>query len=433
MNYILLGKPNVGKSSIFNILTGSNINIIHSVSGTTRDWHKELIKNTSSFIYDTPGILEKKNDYLKFFTESNNYLFMQKLLTFLYVVDFKSGFNNFDKDSINLLRKHNKKIILIINKFDNFDNSIPNDFYKFGIETIFSTSCSHRLGFADLKKKLDIANDNTLKKFETHTLAIFGKPNAGKSTFLNTILGYKRSLTSPIAGTTSDFVSDQFVYKKKIFKIIDTAGIGRKANIIKKSINDLSIKKTLENIYNINSAILLIDASEGLDRQDKRIIKLISENSKNIIIIFNKIDLIFDEKNYQIQTLKEIDHTLPEVKNIKIFFISALIKKNVHKILEYTYNSLLNNNYKISTSELNKWLKNVTNKSTHPLIDGKKINFKYAVQLKVSPVTVKIFCSYSNRINNTYKRYLIKNFNYYFKILNQKTRLLFSSSKNPYI
>ena len=215
MNYILLGKPNVGKSSIFNILTGSNINIIHSVSGTTRDWHKELINNTSSFIYDTPGILEKKNDYLKFFTESNNYLFMQKLLTFLYVVDFKSGFNNFDKDSINLLRKHNKKIILIINKFDNFDNSIPNDFYKFGIETIFLTSCSHRLGFEDLKKKLDIANDNTLEKFETHTLAIFGKPNAGKSTFLNTILGYKRSLTSPIAGTTSDFVSDQFVYKKK--------------------------------------------------------------------------------------------------------------------------------------------------------------------------------------------------------------------------
>ena len=433
MNYILVGKPNVGKSSIYNILIGSNTNIIHSVSGTTRDWHKELIKKTTSYIYDTPGILEKKDDYLKFFTESNDFLFKQNILTFLYVVDFKLGFNNLDKDNINLLRKHNRKIILIINKFDNFNKSIPNEFYKFGIENIFITSCSHKLGFEDLINKLDISESIELEKYDKHSLAIFGKPNAGKSTFLNTILGYKRSLTSPIAGTTSDFVSDQFVYKKKIFKIIDTAGIGRKSNIVKKSVNDLSIKKTLDSVYNVNSAILLIDANEGLDRQDKRIIKLISDNSKNIIIIFNKIDMIEDPKSYQLQTIKDIDYNLSEVKNIKIFFISALIKKNVYKILEYISDSILDNNYNIGTSELNKWLKNVTSKSSHPLINGKKINFKYAVQLKTSPVTIKIFCSYANRINNTYKRYLVKNFNYSFKILNQKTRLLFSASKNPYI
>jgi len=433
MSFLLIGRPNVGKSSIFNILTKTK-NIVHSEAYTTRDWHKELIKNTSSYIFDTPGILldEKTKTVIKdpyFDSIMNN-----TIETFLYVVDFKKGFNPSDQFSINQLRKYNKEIILIINKCDNPKIPISDEFKNYGINTILNISCSHNLGFKELiiflikdNSNIEIKNDND------NSIAIFGKPNAGKSTFLNTLVGYKRSLTSPIAGTTSDFVIEYFNYKKKHIKIIDTAGIGKKANVESQSINFFSIKKSFESIYQVDAGIIIIDSSEGIDRQDKRIIKLVSQKSKSIILIFNKIDLIPNKDKFKSDTILDIDTSLSEIKNIKIFFISSIKKNNVNKIMDYLFEFVFTKDYKISTSKLNQWLKNAVNSTQHPLIDDKRVNFKYAVQLKKKPVTIKVFCSYSDKLRNNYKRYLLNNFNYHFKILNQKTKFIFASSVNPYI
>ena len=222
-------------------------------------------------------------------------------------------------------------------------------------------------------------------------------------------------------------------YNKKIIKIIDTAGIGKKSNIYNKSINFYSIKKTFENIRQVDTAILIIDAEEGIDRQDKRIIKLVSNKSKSVVIVFNKVDLIEDLKIFKINTINDIENTLTEVKNIKIFFISALKKSNVKKIIDYLFNSIFLNDYLISTSKLNQWLKLTVNNNQHPLIHNKVVNFKYAVQIKKKPVTIKIFCSYSNKLRDNYKKYLINNFCKHFNILNQKIKIIFSSSDNPYV
>jgi GTP-binding protein len=433
MNYLLIGKPNVGKSSIYNILTGHNSSIVHSDSGTTRDWHKQLIKNSSCYIYDTPGVLinDKKNaDILNF---NSNQFVDKNIDVFFYVVDYKHDFNDIDSFAIKKLRKFNKKIILIINKFDNYKQIPNNNFSKYGIDELIYISCSHRFGIELLNSMINKSSLSAEDKNHNFSIAIFGKPNVGKSTLLNTMLGYKRSLTSPIAGTTSDFVVDTLDYKNKIFKLIDTAGIGKKANIIDKSINFYSIKKSFENIKSVDSTIVIIDSNEGLDRQDKRIIKLVSSKSKSIILIFNKLDLIIDKELFKSNTIDDIKFDLSEVKNIKIFFISALIKSNVIKILEYLYSSVLLNNYKISTSKLNIWLKKVVSDNQHPLIENKRVNFKYIVQVKEKPVTIKIFCSYASKLKSNYKRYLTNNFNYHFKILNQKTKIIFSSSKNPYV
>ena len=160
---------------------------------------------------------------------------------------------------------------------------------------------------------------------------------------------------------------------------------------------------------------------------------MITNKAKSIILVFNKIDLIDDIKIYRQQILNLIDSQFKEIKNIKIFFISSLKKNQAIKTIEYLYKSVLTNDIKITTSQLNKWLKTSTIANSHPMIESKKINFKYAVQLKDRPITIKIYCSYANRIRDNYRRYLINNFNSNFKILNQKTKFVFSSSKNPYI
>ena len=186
-------------------------------------------------------------------------------------------------------------------------------------------------------------------------------------------------------------------------------------------------------IAKVDVAIILIDSKEGLDKQDKRIINMVTDKAKSIVLVFNKIDLIKNKKIFQSEIIKQIEHTLGQIKNIKFFFISAFNKKDISKILSYLHNYITEFNYVISTSKLNTWLKNITKEIQHPLIENKKINFKYAVQIKQKPVTIQIFCNFTTKLKNNYKSYLINNFNQTFKILNQKTKFIFSSSKNPYV
>lgn len=433
MNFLLIGRPNAGKSSIFNYLTKKNFNIVHEQEGTTRDWHKEIIKDTNCVIYDTPGILinNNKQDFLKVFFDKN---LKFQIDSFLYVIEYKNGFNEIDNFSINQLRRYNKEIILIINKFDNYKLEPDNEFTKYGIPLIFYISCSHNFGFEKLKcifkDKKQLSKSPDSKEI---SIAFFGKPNAGKSTLLNTLVGYNRSQTSPLAGTTSDLVTDNIFYNNYNIQFIDTAGIGRKANIKDKSINYYSVKKSFEGIGKFDFSLVLVDAYDGLDRQDKRIINMISNKSKSILMVFNKFDLIDNKIEYKKNIINDIGSSLSEIKNIKLFFISAFKSKNAITILDYILEHHTNFQYNISTSKLNQWLKNVVKEKTHPLINGKKVNFKYAVQVKVKPVTIKIFCSYSSKLRSNYKKFLTNNFNYHFNILNQKTKIIFSSSENPYI
>ncbi|SVD53377.1 uncharacterized protein METZ01_LOCUS406231, partial [marine metagenome] len=241
MHLLLIGLPNVGKSSIYNILTKNDKNIIHSDEGTTRNWHSDYIGDYKGIlIYDTPGIIFKNNKlYLNRFSSLIN-----RIDIFLYVVDYKNPHILFDKQVLSELRKLDKKIILIVNKDDNLENK--NIFDELGISEKFYVSCSHNLGFADLNIFLSKFQSPVIenKKID-FSIAILGKTNAGKSTLLNNILGYNRSATSSKASTTSDIVQDKFIYKNKIFKILDTAGILKKAKIDKKAVNYFSIKKSI--------------------------------------------------------------------------------------------------------------------------------------------------------------------------------------------
>jgi len=439
MNYLLIGRPNVGKSSLFNILTGSNSKIIHQESETTQDWHRsQLISQSNIYIYDSPGVILNIKNKKKINVTNLLKRVIFNIDVFLFVVDYKSIFNPIDDEIIKLLRKYDKEILLIINKFDNPKEIIDNDFTKYGIYDVFFLSCSHKIGFKELKNfikkyEFNYSIDKKITSVEyDYSVAILGKPNAGKSTFLNTLLGYERFLTSKKAGTTTDYVVDDFIYKSNKIKIFDTPGIGRKSKIIKNSVNYQSIQKTLINIKEVDTSFILIDSSKGIDRQDKRIINLISKKSKSLIIIFNKQDLVDNLSEFKKRMKLEIGSSLYQVKNTKIFFCTAFSKKQIIKIFDFAFKHIYTNQKEISTSVLNKWLKNAIKIQQHPLIKNKKINFKYAVKVKNFPLTIKIYCNYSNKINKDYVRFLTNNFNNKFKILTQNTKIIFSKSVNPF-
>ena len=201
----------------------------------------------------------------------------------------------------------------------------------------------------------------------------------------------------------------------------------------KKSIDFYSIKKTFEKIKEVDTAFILIDSLKGLARQDKRIINLISSHAKSLIIIFNKQDLVENISSFKKEMILEINASLYQIKNIKIFFCTAFSKKQINKIFEYVYINIFKKNNEISTNKINRWLKDVTKIKQHPMINNKHINFKYAVKIKNLPFTIKIFCNYSNKIKKDYIRFLTNNFNNTFNIHDQNTKIVFSKSDNPYI
>tara|TARA_Y100000590_G_scaffold86547_1_gene96887 strand:+ start:3311 stop:4600 length:1290 start_codon:yes stop_codon:yes gene_type:complete len=428
MNFLLLGQPNVGKSSIFNILINKNKNIIHSNIGTTRDWHFSNIKNYPGlFIYDSPGLIIEKN---KINLKQFKYI-INKIDIFIYVIDYKNDSNFIDNEVINILRKFNKEIVIFVNKDDNLNKLKKYD--NFGISSVYYLSCSHNLGFDDLFEYFSGFNKSlNIDLNYDFSLAIFGKPNAGKSTLLNNILGFKRSNTNKIAGTTSDLVEDIFEYRKKKFKILDTAGINKKSHINKSSLDYFAIKKTINSINKVDMSLLVIDSNDGLDRQSKRIFNLLINKSKSVLIIFSKIDLIKEKSKFAHEMNNKLLNEISSSKNISLEFITSFKANHISKIKKIIYDKTFKNNTDISTNQINLWLKNASYEYPHPLIKGKKVNFKYATQIKSHPIIIKIFSNFSYEIKKNYKSYLINNFNNHFKIKDSKVKMIFTTSNNPY-
>ena len=429
MNFLLIGKPNAGKSSIYNILTSGKKNIIHKEEGTTRDWHKSKLRNCSNVtIYDTPGVIIQ-NHRINKLEFSDLFKIIDK---FIYVIDFKAKNYENEIEAINKLRSFNKEIILAINKDDNYQQNI--NIKKFGIENIFYISCSHRIGFDELYEYLESCDDGNVEKDieNQFSIAIFGKPNAGKSTLANSFLGFERIKTSSKAGTTSDFVEDNFVYKKNNFKILDTAGIFRKNKIDNDSVNFAAIRKSLDIINKIDLSIMLIDSNDGFDSQIKKILNMLINQSRSVIIIFNKIDTIKEKNIFMKETRLIVKETYSQTKNLSIIFLSAINNENVDKLKNTLFAKANKIVKKLSTSKLNSCIKKISEENPHPLVKGKSVKFKYAVQVTSSALTIKIFTNFSKEIKKNYKTYLTNKIIKSFNIVDSKVNLIFTSSKNPF-
>lgn len=416
----MTGRTNVGKSSIFNRIIKNKKALVSNMPNLTRDRNYGIceIKDKKFYFVDTGGInqvaIGKKGDFETDWIVRNIVLGLEKANLILFVVDGKEGLNPLDQIILKWLRVNfkNTKIFLVINKVDNFsDFSISNDFYKLGIDTIIRVSALHNLGFIDLLDKINSCIPLDLKeKVENFDdtyikIALVGKPNVGKSSLLNQILGENRVLVSDIPGTTRDAI-DTFFEKDNIkYTLIDTAGIKRNAK--KKDFDEISIKATEDAIKRSDVALLLMDAVSGINNMDLRIMGLLNEYFKASIIVINKIDLILEKENFVKKILQDRKKLFPFLLHSPIIFISAKENIRVKKIFDLVNNVYKEYNKRISDKEVSEIFRDCYNKKYPPR--GKK---KYPIvilggkQLGVRPPTFYVKLNGLGEINMSYRKFL---------------------------
>lgn len=407
----IIGRPNVGKSTIFNKIVGDKISIVENIEGVTRDriYSQAEWLNNKFFIIDTGGIQIENKPFQKQIRAQAE-LAIDEADVIIFLADGKNGLTEDDKEIAKLLYKSNKPVVLAINKIDNFDlKYLTYDFYSLGFGEPLAISGSHGLGIGDLLDRVceNFKNKNfdEEKNKENLKFSLIGRPNVGKSSIINCLLGEERVISSEIAGTTRDAIDTDFIYNKKQYTVIDTAGI-RKRGKIYESCEKYSVLRTLKAIDRSDVVLVIINANEGIIEQDKKIAGYAHESGKGVIIVVNKWDLI--EKNNN--TLKEFEDNIRDnfqyLSYAKIIFVSAKTKKRIFNIFDLINESYLNNNKRIQSSLLNDLINDAISMNPTPQDKGKRLNIFYSSQVAICPPTFVLFVNYPELLHFSYERFL---------------------------
>jgi GTPase len=405
----IVGRPNVGKSTLFNRLIEERKAIVDEVSGVTRDRHygkAEWIGHTFSVI-DTGGFIHGSDDVFEDEIRKQVRLAIDEANVILFVVDVTTGLTDLDEEVAGLLRKSGKKVLVVANKVDSNSRMYENaEFYKLGLGEIYNISAISGSGTGELLDEVvrdfhdDIIEEEDLPKF-----AIVGQPNVGKSSLLNTLLGMERTIVTPIAGTTRDTIYTRYKGFGFDFYLIDTAGLRRKARVTE-DIEFYSVMRTIRAIEESDVCILMIDATVGLTAQDINIYSLAERNKKGIVLLVNKWDLVEEKEKNTKKVEEEIRKKLAPFNDIPIVFTSVLKKQRIHKALELALEVYQNRKKKISTSQLNKVMLPVIEHYPPPATKGKSIKIKYVTQLPGNTPRFAFFCNLPQYIKDPYRRYL---------------------------
>jgi len=429
----IVGRTNVGKSLLFNKLTKARKSLVADYHGVTRDINTGYMqyKNKNIYIEDTGGIPGSFDDFSKLIiNKASNSISKASLIVF--VVSASDGLTNQDYDICKMLRKLNRQIILVINKCDLTKKSQPiSEFYKLGIKEVFIISAKNNIGLDELRNRLIIIKSSKFieQKNIFRRISIVGKPNAGKSTLVNNLLNEERMIISDMAGTTVDTIEIPFTFKNNNFLLYDTAGITRKSKTLS-TLQKFSIGSTLDTIKTTDICIFMIDAQEGVTKQDKTILNIIKKYNKAFIIVLNKID---NKSKQEIKELKkELEYFSNIVDNASIILISALNNINIKKLL-HTVGKISYSIYKRYKSSL---LTNILNMATDehqpPMINNRRIKLKFAQQAKSDSLSIIIFGNQTDKLPISYEKYL-KNF--YIDKLNLigiPIKITLSKQKNPF-
>ena len=459
----IIGRPNVGKSTLFNRLIGRRHAIVDDTPGVTRDRRQgeAKISDLQFTIFDTAGLESNGRNLLTERMRGQTEAAVEQADIVILMVDAKIGITPDDMDLCRWLRRKKSDIILVANKCEsNASESGILEAFNLGLGEPVVISAEHGLGMANLylalrskEQKLVEKDKSVLLHAETQPdmdkvseafdnfsvekdseilrMAIVGRPNVGKSTLINALLGQNRVLTGPEAGITRDSIQIEWQWKKKTLYLFDTAGLRRKSRISNR-LERASGDDTWRAVRFAHVVVLVVDASMMLERQDLNIARLVIEEGRSLLIAVNKWDLIRDK----IKAVKELERrvkiSLPQVKDIPYVPVSALEKTNLDILIEKSFTVYDVWNQRVSTAKLNRWLEAVVQKHPPPLVQGRRLKLRYITQIKTRPPSFLCFCNQPDQVPESYKRYVVNELRKHFMLPGVPIRLLMKTSQNPF-
>lgn len=406
----LVGRPNVGKSTLFNRLTQTKEAIVDSVSGVTRDrnYGKADWCGYEFSVIDTGGYVVGSDDIFESEIRKQAALAIDESDVIVLLVDGREGLTPLDEEVAQMLRKSKKPFYLAVNKIDSPSNYLDyTEFYALGMENIFPISAVSGSGTGDLLDEVvkHFSKEENVQLEDLPKITIVGKPNVGKSSIINTFLGYERHIVTPIAGTTRDSIYTRYTGFGFDFYLIDTAGL-RKKKKVEEDLEFYSVMRTIRAIENSDVCILMCDASQGFDAQDLNIFSLAARNRKGIVVVMNKWDLVEKDNKTHKQYEDLVRQRIAPFTDVPIIFTSVINKQRIYKVLETAIEVHKNRSRKISTSELNDVMLPIINQTPPPMNKDKVIRIKYVTQLKTSFPAFAFFCNLPQYVKDSYKRFL---------------------------
>ncbi len=407
----IVGRPNVGKSTLFNRLTETRSAIVDETAGVTRDrnYGKALWNGIDFSVIDTGGYVVNSDDVFEAEINKQVQLAIDEADSVLFVVDVESGITDLDEAIASMLRRTEKDVFVAVNKVDNNSRIIDaQEFYGLGLGEIYCISSMTGSGTGDL---LDQVVANLPRKDEDDKgkglpyLSVVGRPNVGKSSFINTLIGEQRNIVTDVAGTTRDSIHTRYNKYGHDFMIVDTAGL-RKKGKVHEDLEFYSVLRSVRTIENSDVCLLLVDATRGIEAQDVNIFNLIVRNKKGVVVLVNKWDLVEKETNTTKNYEHEIRERIAPFSDVPILFISALTKQRVSKALDEAIRVYENRKKKIKTSELNNIILEAVEAYPPPSVKGKYIKIKYVTQLPSPTPSFALFANLPQYIKESYKRYI---------------------------
>lgn len=438
----IIGRPNVGKSTLFNRLVGKKLALVHDLPGVTRDRREApaTLGDLNFTIIDTAGLDDSEQTELSEAVWAQTQVAIQNSDVLLFVVDATAGITPIDMDFAELVRRSGKEVVLVVNKAEGRRiHSVVGEAASLGLGEPVAISAEHGEGFVDLFHALAPLvplDEDEKKELEEEEiplqLAIVGRPNVGKSTLINKLIKEERLLTADEPGVTRDSISVQWNWAGRQIRLIDTAGMRKKAKI-DDLVERIAVKDALRSVEYAQVVVLVLDHETPLSKQDATIANHVIEEGRVLLIAINKWDLVTDKEKYLGDVRHKLKNVLPQVKGVPCIPISAKTGKHLDRLLEEVIQLYDLWNKRISTADLNRWLEDIVAYHPPPIVGRARLKFKYITQIKTRPPTFVLFSSKSKDVPETYLKYLQNNMRETFDLPGIPLRIQIKTSQNPYV